>query len=228
MPRDGALERLASKEVLRSEVQKLAVDERRRPPKISPLLTISRDHNCGAEEIARDLARGLGWRLYDRELVDRIAEDRRVGVGVIERLDEQALGDLQEWANQIFLPDYVGQTEYMRSLVHVILDVAREGNAVIVGRGAQFLLPEERRLAVRLVAPLAWRVESYAREFGIDEKEARRVIEVEDERRRSFVEHNFHRDAGDAHHYDLVIDTRSIPRETVKSIILQALRARSG
>jgi hypothetical protein len=176
--------------------------------------------------MARDIALVLGWKLYDREIVDCIARDRHVGIGVIERLDEQSLGELQDWANQIFLPDYVGHAGYMRSLARVMVDLAREGNAVIVGRGAHFLIPETRRLAVRLIGPLAWRVENYAREFGIDESEARRVVEFEDDRRRSFVQHNFHRDPCDVRHYDLVIDAHSIPREAVRSIILQALRAR--
>ncbi len=228
MTREEAFERLASKEFRRSEVQKMALDERSRIPASGGILTISRDHHCGAEEIARSIASELGWDLYDRGIVDRIAEDRCVSVGVLERLDEYSLGYLEEWSNQFFLPHYVGQVSYLRGLAHVLLEIARKGRAVIVGRGANFLLPERNRLAVRLTAPLSWRVAFYAAEFGVAERDARRAIEEEDRRRRGFVEHSFHKDPTAPLHYDLVINTRTISPDAASALILDALRARFG
>lgn len=224
-----SIDRLASKEILRREVEQRALEEREHPapaPEPGPILTISRDESCGGEPVAAEIAGRLGWRLYDRDLVDRIAQDRHVDAGLVARLDETSYDYVQEWSNEIFLPGYVGQATYMRGLVHVIVDVAREGRAVIVGRGAQFLIPERRRLAIRLTAPFAWRVANFMSATGANHKDARRAVEDEDRRRAEFIRRNFGKDVADPLCYDLVVNTQEMRAPSAVLVILEALRAR--
>ncbi len=226
MKGDRDSEHLASKELSRREAIKRALDEAERKPIGGPILTISRDFLCGGGTIANKLAAKLGWNLYDRELIESIAADRRVDAKAIEDLDENVFQFIQEWANEIFLPGYVGQAAYMKALTRVMLAVVKDGNAVVIGRGAHLLIPLPRRLAVRLIAPLGWRVETYVRRFGSSTEEARERIASEDKRRKEFLQKNFRKDIDDPLGYDLILNTVGMDPSTIQLVILSALRSR--
>ncbi len=226
MRKDDSSDRLASKEMIRRELQKRALSETDQKPGGGPLITISRDFYCGGGTVAKKLAARLGWTLYDRELIDSIAADRKVAGDAIRRLDENVYPYLQEWANEIFLPGYVGHAVYMRGLARIISLIVQEGSAIVVGRGAHFLIPREKRLAVRLAAPVAWRIQNYMRATGEEHAAARDRVRQEDLRRRRFIGHNFRKDVDDPLGYDLVINTQEVEPSSVQQLILIALETR--
>jgi cytidylate kinase len=91
---------------------------------------------------------------------------------------------------------------------------------VLVGRGAQFLLPRDKGLAVRLIAPLGYRVEEVMRREGLDQTEACRLIEEADRGRRDFARRYFQKDIGDPHLYDLVLNVERLgPAAVVQQIV---------
>jgi cytidylate kinase len=88
----------------------------------------------------------------------------------------------------------------------VVVAAAHCGRVVFLGRGAQFFLPPRSGLAVRIVAPEAYRVAQLARQHEVDEKQARRLMKEADEGRRDFVARYFRRDIADPCLYDLVVN----------------------
>jgi len=228
MKQHEGLDWLATKQIGRRDLEQRALDEASHGPEGGPVLTVSRDYYCGGESLAKDLALRLGWRVYDKEIVEKIAADCQVNAENIARLDERAFNYLQEWCNEVFLPGYTGQAAFMRGLVHVIMRIVRDGNAVVMGRGANFLVPESKRLSVRLTAPRAWRIANYRRLVGSDEREAARAIEREDTRRAEFVRRNFGRDPYDPLHYDVVINTEALSSDAVQRMIIAGLAVRFG
>ncbi|MFN0150095.1 MAG: AAA family ATPase [bacterium] len=228
MKRLDGLDWLAAKQMGRRDLEQRALDAAAHGPDGGAILTISRDYYCGGESLAKDLALRLGWRVYDKEIVEKIAADRSVETENIKCLDERAYNFLQEWCNEVFLPGYTGQAAFMRGLVHVVMSIVRDGNAVVMGRGANFLVPESKRLAVRLTAPRAWRVENYRRLVGAGAREATHAIEQEDTRRAEFVRRHFGRDPYDPLHYDVVINTEAMSSDAVQRMIITGLAARFG
>lgn len=226
MERNEGSDRLASKEMARREAMKRAFEEAERTPVGGPLLTISRDFFCGGGTVAKKLAAKLGWNLYDRELMESIAKDRRVEARAVEELDENVYQYIQDWANEIFLADYVGQAAYMKSLARILVSIVKDGNAIVIGRGAHLLIPPHKRLAVRLTAPLLWRVEAYMRRLDAPAEEARTKIAAEDLRRKEFIAHNFRKDIDDPLNYDLIINTEGMDPSTIQQVIVAALRSR--
>lgn len=226
MRRDHDTDQLASKEMARREAMKRAFEEAEKDPVGGPLITISRDYFCGGGTVAKKLAARLGWNLYDRELIDSIAADRKVEASVIKDLDESVSQYIQEWANEIFLPGYVGQVSYMRGLTRILLSIIKDGNAIVIGRGAHLLIPDDRRLAIRLTAPLEWRIESYMRRFEAEREEARTKVETEDTRRKEFLSKNFQKNIDDPLLYNLVINTVGMDPSTIQQVIISALRTR--
>ena len=210
----------------REKEQDCAGQERKQDCPAGPLITISRDFSCGGGTVAKKLAARLGWNFYDRSLLDRIVGQRRGEGGGFDELGDDASTLLADSAREVFEQNYKGDKTYMRALIRALLDIAREGNAVLAGRGANFLIHEGRRLAIRLSAPTDWRIARYARILETDLEEATDAIRREDERRRRYCQDNIRGDVSDPLAYDLVINMRGIDTNTVQLLILNALRSR--
>lgn len=107
--------------------------------------------------------------------------------------------------------------------MNVIGSIGRHGRAVLVGRGANFILPPEGRFRVRIVAPLETRVQNVAREFGVAPDEAKRRILRTDSDRRAFVRKYFHADITAPVNYHLVINTGTLTIDRAVDAIRGAL-----
>ncbi len=168
-------------------------------------ITISREAGAGASEIAEQVGRTLGWEVLDKNLLDCIAQRFHISRPVLELVDETP----GHWAYDVFGAwldrGIVPHERYVSHLSRIILAAARRGKVVFVGRGAQFLLPGEQGLAVRIIASEKFRIGRVMEKYGLGEAQARHYIAEVDRGRRDFVSKFFHRDVADPHLYDLVV-----------------------
>jgi cytidylate kinase len=181
-------------------------DKSSTPRKFGPFLTISREKGAGGGEIAEVVAQKLGWELLGKTLVDRVAERYHLSRPMLEAVDETKAN----WAHDILGtwidPRVISHEKYITHIRHVILAAGQCGNVVFLGRGAQFFLPARAGLAVRIVAPEAYRVAHVVERQHVSEKQALRILKEADEGRRYFVTRYFRRDIEDPHLYDLVVN----------------------
>ena len=113
--------------------------------------------------------------------------------------------------------------EVSRVLMRVIGTIGRHGKAIIVGRGANFVLPPENRFRVRIIAPLEMRVNHVAETYGVTKKEAkRRVLRTESDRR-AFVRKYFYSDIGDPANYEMILNTGTLSFESAVAAICSAI-----
>ncbi|MEJ2580916.1 MAG: cytidylate kinase-like family protein [Acidobacteriota bacterium] len=99
---------------------------------------------------------------------------------------------------------------YVHHLGKVVRLVGMHGNVVLVGRGAQFFLPHNRGLTVRLVASEEERVRRVMSRDAVDAAQARKRIEDVDHRRAHFLEHYFGHTVDDPTLYDLVLNRSTL------------------
>ncbi len=192
---------------------------------VKDYLALSREEGAGGSEIAQSLGGTLGWEVLDRNLLDRVAERFRDSRTMLELVDEKCSNWVYDVLGTWMERNVVSSEKYVTHLIHVVLAAARRGNVVLVGRGAQFLLPPEKGLAVRIIAPLRYRVRQTMQREGLDESAARRFIEQKDLGRREFVRRHFHHDIDDPHLYDLVINVERIGHQGAVEQIHAALTA---
>jgi len=209
----AAAERQMQAWALNQEIADRAIRDRgpQEPTKCAvEFITISREAGAGGSEIAEALARRLGWEVLDRNLLERMDDRFHVSRKMLEAVDETEASWVYDvlgtWVDQ----SAVGHEKYVAQLGKVVAEAARRGHVVFVGRGAQFLLPRQHGLAVRIVAPLRWRVEHLMQRDCLDEAAARQLIRRKDTGRREFVERFFHRDLDDPHLYDLVVNVERL------------------
>jgi cytidylate kinase len=89
-----------------------------------------------------------------------------------------------------------------------ILQLARMGNVVIVGRAANIITSKLRNaFHVRLVAPLENRIQKMMTHYNMSEKEATEFIRKEDIARKNYVKSHFFKDVEDPTLYHLIVNT---------------------
>ena len=172
-----------------------------------PVVTVSRQHGAGGTEVARVLAADLGIDLFDREIIQRIAESTHLSERVVSSLDDKDREVLADWLSALSSHSYLSPMEYRYHLSRVVGAVAHHGGAVILGRGAHIILGQGEALRVLVVAPLEARVRSVMQREGISEREARQRIVAVEADRKAFLMKHFHADFADPTTFDVVVNT---------------------
>lgn len=214
-----AVHQLIEEQVRRWEILKAKKTE----TKTLPVITLSRQPGSGGKFVARSVAETLGLDLFHQELINAMAENADTSARVIRTLDERGVSMLEDWVSAAISDRHLWPDEVSRMLMQVIGTIGRHGKAVIVGRGANFVLPAENRFRVRIIAPLEKRVDCVAEAHGLPKKEAKqRVLRTESDRR-AFVRKYFHSDIGDPANYDMVLNTGSLSVESAAAAICSAV-----
>jgi cytidylate kinase len=190
-------------------------------------ITISRELGSGGEIIAADLADMLQWQLYDKQILDFMSEDMNVHKSLLESVDEHTIGWIEEWLEPFFTRKTgIEQLAYYRHLIHVLMIIAKHGQAIIVGRAAGLVLPRQNGLSVRVTASLEQRAKNYARDLEISEAEAFSIVEKADRTQKSFVRNFVNQDVTDARHYDITINTEKFTPHSAAKLIWRCLDQR--
>jgi cytidylate kinase len=205
----------------------LSLKERREEAR-KPVVTVSRQHGAGGGLVARRLAETLGLDVFDREIIQRIAESTHLSERVVSSLDDKDKELLTDWLAAISSRTYLSPAEYRYHLSRIVGTVAHHGGAVILGRGAHLILGQGEALRVLVVAPLETRVRTVMEREGISEREARRRIEAVEADRKAFLIKHFHADFADPSTFDLVVNTAVIGVEGACATVGVALRAFSA
>ena len=105
-----------------------------------------------------------------------------------------------------------------------ILQLARMGNVVIVGRGANIITAKlKNTFHIRLIASLEKRVEHIKELMDMNEKEALTYIKKEDENRKKYLKSYFHVDADDPLLYHMTINTDLLTHRGAAYLIAEAV-----
>jgi cytidylate kinase len=167
------------------------------------IITIEREYGCGGGEIAERLAKQLGWKLWDHLLTEEIARLANCPKSVVEvreertdplyyRLFKSFLRGSYEGSLNAHKLNLVDSETILKLTERVVLHAAKNGNAVIVGRGSQrFLRDRQDTLRVYLYAPREDKVRRLL-ERGKSEEEAQVLVDSVDQERADFIRKYFH------------------------------------
>ena len=188
-------------------------------------IAISREAAVDAGAVAQSLARQLGWKVWDHELLVLIAHQLHTKASDLVPVDETHVNWLQESVESLLDMHSVSQAAYVHQLVKTLDALAALGNCIIVGRGAAHVLPAATTLRVRLIAPREQRIDYQARPTNGNRSAAQRYIDQTDRQRRRFVREHFHKDSDDPANYDLVLNMGRLPIDDCAAQIIDALHA---
>ena len=199
--------------------------ERVRPPF---RIAISREAGALGHTVAAEVGYRLGWPVYDREILDKIGEDMRRPSQHLQALDERPGSWLEEFLAGLSSQHSVSPDRYLKYLVGAVRGLGQIGRCVIVGRGANFILPAETTLRVRLVASAEDRARVIAQRLNLGPREAAAWAERAVRERGVFVRRAFHQDVADPRHYDLVLNMSRLSVDEAADVIIRVLQGFEG
>jgi len=193
---------------------------------IRPVITISRLPGCDAWNIAKQISENLEVDFFDQEIVDEIARNADVNRRVVETVDEQDNSIILDWLSMLTAERHLWPNEYLGQLTNVIGAIGAHGHAVILGRGASYILPKAICLRVLVVAPLERRIQNVSEAYKVSEKIARQNVLGKESERIAFIRGYFHEDMLSPVNYDLVFNMEMNEQDTVVEMVKTAYNTR--
>ncbi|SHJ65466.1 cytidylate kinase-like family protein [Parasporobacterium paucivorans] len=195
------------------------------------LITIDRQKGSGGDYLGRRLAEKLNISYYDDEIVREAAKELNSPVEELQALDEKHSSLLMS----IFLSaqgtvryypelDVVTDHKAYNAESNIVLKVASEKSAVIIGRAASYLLRgNPRHVSIFLHADMDIRVKRTQELNRISEEEAIKLIQKTDKQRLRYYKEFAGMDMYNSCNYDLTIDTGKLGFEKSETLILDFL-----
>ncbi len=200
-----------------------------------PFVTLSREAGSGGSSLARILARKLNhesarddsWSVYDTNLTPKMLKTHHLPVRFARFLPEDRVPEFTACIGEL-VGLHPSLWELVQKTNETIRQLAGNGHAILVGRGANFATKGmDHGINVRLVAPAGHRARYLARLYNIPEREALAYNAKCDAARRRYVRTNFNADIDDPTAYDLVINTAQVSLAAAADLVATCVRART-
>lgn len=185
-------------------------------------ITISRQMGSGGTYIAYQLARELGFRYLDREILRQAADNLDIEPAILEKYDGQPSSLLEKIINSFCFgtPEMTGAPIFKKPVYNkdlftmeskIIRQVAERCGAVIVGRGGFYILKDRPdAFHVFVHAPLDYRIDRIMKARKIDKQEAQKMIQESDRKRTGFIREMEGVEWMDARNFHLSLDASVI------------------
>ncbi len=206
------------------------------------IITISREYGSGGSAIGKLVAEQLGWKYYDKQLIDLAADESGLSPKFIEK-SEQSLSS--GWLYNMMLgsnyssnyataatPNTLPLVDQIYNAQRtIILKVAKESPCVIVGRCADYILKTSEEfnnseiLNIFVYANPENRIKRAIEAYKIPEKDAKKTITQVNKRRanhyNTFTEWTW----GAYEHYDILLNSSYAGIEGTAKLIVEAAKA---
>jgi cytidylate kinase len=204
------------------------------------IVTISRMFGSGGSDIAARVAQRLGWTLLDNAVIDAVAERMGVPRSEVSKVEERVPSLAERIATTLRMstPEYVvpvsdaslvetTEERVVEMTKRVIQEAVQEGNAVLVGRGAQCMLADRPdALHVFCYAPFKSLVEYAIAHRGVDPANAEHEVLRMNKQREQYVKRHWGRDWKSFENYHLCLDTARLGLDKAADLVVHAARNR--
>ena len=194
------------------------------------VITIEREYGCGGADVARKVAERLGWKLWDHLLTDQIAGLLDCDCRAVEQHEEKRDALHYRLFKAFMRGSFEGAINAQRMKMvdadcvrevaqRVVTAAAKEGNAVIVGRGSAYYLREyPGTFHVFVYAPFEEKVRRLQTQ-GKSEGEALELAETVDRDRAAYIKKYFGVEWPARYLFDLMINTTLGEDPVVQTIV---------
>lgn len=184
---------------------------------MNKIITISREFGSGGREIGKRLADELEINYYDRDIITEIA--KQTG------LSEEYINDTSEKVSYSYPNKFArsfitysnlqsNQTEILVATSRVLKEIAKKGDCVIVGRGANVILKEHDTMNIFVYADMESKIkrchEKSNENEKLTDKEIRNKIIQIDKGRKNYHKIISNLEWGYKENYNLCVNTSGI------------------
>ena len=190
------------------------------------IITISREFGSGGRFIGEEVAKKLGIKYYDKEIIGQIAKESGLAPEYIKENAELSP------KKGIFAYAFTGRDitgKSVEDMVYeaqrkVILDLAEKEPCVIIGRNADYILKDrDDVLNVFIHGDMPEKTKRIMGLYNVEEKEAVKMMADTDKRR--MTNYNFYTEQkwGKASNYTLSLNSSQLGYDRCEKIIMECI-----
>lgn len=201
--------------------------------KTTSVITIGRQYGSGGRSIGEKVAQKLDIPFYDKELLERAANDSGICKELFENHDEKPTNsflyslvmDTYSFGyNSAAFAEMPMNHKVFLAQFEAIKKLAEEGPCVMVGRCADYALSEFKNcFSVYIHCDLEIRVRRIAQKYDMKDNKARDAIQKTDKSRSSYYNYYTNKRWGDADSYHLCVDSGKMGIDKTVECIIRAL-----
>ena len=188
------------------------------------IITISREFGSGGRFIGEEVAKKLGIKYYDKEIIGQIAKESGMAPEYIKENAELSP------KKGIFAYAFTGRDitgKSVEDMVYeaqrkVILDLAEKEPCVIIGRNADFILKDrDDVLNVFIHGDMPEKIQRIMRLYKVNEQEAIKMMADTDKRRRTNYDFYTDQKWGKASNYTLSLNSSQLGYDRCEKIVIE-------
>ena len=197
------------------------------------VITIARQYGSGGRTVGEMLAKKLGIKYYDKDIIRMASDDSGINLELFGRVDEytSVKKPLFEKSNvykgELIPPqskNFTSDENLFNYQAKIIRELAEKESCVIIGRCSNIILKDyENVLSVFIHAPWECRKEAVADKLGRTEKEIEKYLEADDKRKLDYCQRFTGTVWTDATNYDLCINSAKLGSEKCVEEIINRL-----
>lgn len=198
------------------------------------IITISREFGSGGHEIGEHVAQQLGWKFYDRHIVEQVAKESGLSEKFIEESGEYATSRSSLLFNLSIAGAAMGSgslslyDEIYVEQCKLIKKLAAESPCVIVGRCADYVLRERQDcMDIFIWADVKARIERISGQVK-EGKSPEKMLKERDNRRRVYYRNYTGQEWGKVQNYQLALCSSALGLETCAELIVQLVKQQNG
>ena len=192
------------------------------------IITIGRQHGSNGHAVAETLAKRLNIPCYSKEIVDRTARDSNFSHEVIRSYDEKRISPFMAPSTHFFGMDegFRLNMQIASAQFEAIRSLADEGDAVFVGRCADYVLRNRKDLVrIFLMADMPYRIKTVMERKSLSRDQAKKLIREVDKDRSSYYRYYTDQTWGDSGCYDLCLNVGRVGIEGAAEAIEAFVKA---
>jgi len=178
---------------------------------MNTLINIGRSFGSGGGSIGQAIGKKLGIPFYDNELISKVAEENGYSKNLFAGEEKRSLFSMSSFfaSSRLSYMDsgYVNDDVMFNIQSEVIRSIAEKGDAVIIGRCADYILREKKCLNVFIGAPEEYRIRRLMQEENLSEDDAEKLMRKKDRTRETYYNYYTFGAWGHASNYHLCVDS---------------------
>ena len=200
------------------------------------VVTISRQFGSGGKTLGKMIAEELDYTFADNEIIQRLSKEANVSANWIRSFEKEAGSRLsritskmvsKRWLDRVLAGErgYLDEEIYLDYMVLIIAQIADEGDAVILGRGSQYILDDHpEAFHILLIDELENRIKFMVEHYEMTERQAAQAVNYEDRRRASLYRRLGKKNYNDPELYHLVLNMGRLDLQAALKIVCTKLR----
>ena len=187
------------------------------------VITVSREYGSGGRYVGRLIADKLGIKLYDKELIEKVAEETGLSEEYIEN-NEQKRETLENLNSGYYFGLNYSDELFIKES-EVIKKLADKESCVIIGRCADFILKDrDNVIKVFIYSDIEDKIKRVTEIYGIKRENAKKEINKINKLRANHYKHYTDQEWSNSENYDITIDSATLGVEKTADLICEMVK----